>query len=80
MYAQGNKLQGADNAPIGSWNDLRNNLAPNVSDVVQLQAGDWVAIFAWQDLWNMGLPLRVIEQNNAGGPPTQVYCSIHKSS
>ncbi len=80
MYAQGNKLQGADNAPMGGWNDLRNNLAPNVSDVVQLNSGDWVAIFAWQDLWGNGLPLRVIEQNGAGGPPTQVYCSIHKSS
>jgi len=71
MWAEGNKLQGADNAPIGSWNDLRNNLAPNVSDVVHLMPGDTVEIWVWQDL-QPGMQL------NAGSPDT--YCSIHKIS
>ena len=84
MYAQGNKLQGADNGTFGDWNDLRNNLAPNVSDVVEVHAGDWISIYAWQSLASgfsgTGIPLRTMEQNTQGGPRTQVYCSIHKSS
>jgi hypothetical protein len=72
MYSQGNKLQGADNAPAGAWNDLRNNLAPNVSDVIWLQAGQTVEIYVWQDLWWNGLPLHT--------GPSQTYCSIHKVS
>ncbi len=85
MYAQGNKLQGHNNA-FGSDNDLPNNLAPNISDVVKLNAGDMLKIYAWQNLGRdaagnpIALPLRIQEQNGAGGPPTQVYCSIHKSS
>jgi len=83
MYAQGNKLQGADNVTGGNWNDLRNNLAPNISDVVKLNAGDYLDIRAYQNLGvspNTGLPLRVIEQNGSGGNPTQIYVSIHKIS
>ena len=84
MYAQGNKLQGADNGTFGDWNDLRNNLAPNVSDVVEVNAGDWISIYAWQSLASgytgAGIPLRTMEQNMQGAPRTQVYCSIHKSS
>ncbi|RLD59799.1 MAG: hypothetical protein DRJ05_05890, partial [Bacteroidetes bacterium] len=85
MYAQGNKLQGADNGVWEGYNDLRNNLAPNVSDVIKAedlpQKGSFrIAIFAWQNLGPNGIPLRTIEQNGQGGPPTQVYCSIHKSS
>jgi len=82
MYAQGNKLQGADNGVSGGYNDLRNNLAPNVSDVVKLDAGDLVSIWVWQDLSTPGIsiPLRVEEQNGVGGFPTQCYVSIHKIS
>jgi len=72
MYSQGNKLQGADNAPMNAWNDLRNNLAPNVSDVIWLQAGQTGQIYVWQDLWGGGLPLHT--------GTTQTYCSIHKVS
>ncbi len=85
MYAQGNKLQGHNNA-FGSDNDLPNNLAPNISDVVELNAGDMLKIYAWQNLGRdsagnpIAIPLRIKEQNGAGGPSTQIYCSIHKSS
>ena len=85
MYAQGNKLQGADNNN-GGWNDLQNNLAPNISDVVELHQNDLIDIRVWQDLGinqvgqPTGIPLRVLEQNGAGGNSTQVYCSIHKAS
>jgi len=83
MYAQGNKLQGHNGG--SGWTDLRNNLAPNVSDVVQSIGGfRFIAIFAYQNLWTNGIPLRTMGQPDingvAGGPPTQVYCSIHKSS
>ncbi len=86
MYAQGNKLQGADNNVTGGWTKLFNNLAPNVSDVIHLNAGDMIKIYAWQNLGinSQGaqtfLPLRLNEQNGQGGPSTQIYCSIHKSS
>ena len=80
MYAQGNKLQGADNN--NGWNDLQNNLAPNISDVVKVNSGDLIDIRAYQNLWNTngGLPLRILEQNSAGGNSTQIYVSIHKIS
>jgi hypothetical protein len=84
MYAQGNKLQGADNN--SGWNDLQNNLAPNISDVVELQQNDLLDVRVWQNLGkdqqgnNAPIPLRVLEQNGVGGHSTQVYCSIHKSS
>ncbi len=84
MYAQGNKLQGTDNN--AGWTNMPNNLAPNVSDVVPLKAGDMIKIFAWQNLGinaqgaQTFLPLRLNEQNGQGGPSTQIYCSIHKSS
>ncbi|MCD4819705.1 MAG: hypothetical protein K8S23_13545 [Candidatus Cloacimonetes bacterium] len=84
MYAQGNKLQGADNNGVPEqWNNLQNNLAPNVSDVVELFANERIQIRAWQSLWNIGLPLRVREQNGATDIPlgsSQIYVSIHKSS
>jgi|GEM_PF-2183496 len=83
MYAQGNKLQGADNAPMGNWNSLENNLAPNVSDVIFLHKGEKVSIWVWQDLWWNGLPLRVGPFNCNGlfAPmPSQTYVSVHKSS
>ncbi len=83
MYAQGNKLQGADNAPMGNWNSLENNLAPNVSDVVYLHKGEKVSIWVWQDLYFNGLPLRVGPFNYPGltAPmPSQTYVSVHKSS
>lgn len=72
MYSQGNKLQGADNGAMGGWNDLKNNLAPNVSDVLYLHPGDRVEIWVWQDLWWNGL--RIIVGS------TQTYCSVHKVS
>jgi hypothetical protein len=83
MYAQGNKLQGADNAPMGNWNSLENNLAPNVSDVIFLHKSEKVSIWVWQDLWWNGLPLRVGPFNCNGlfAPmPSQTYVSVHKSS
>lgn len=83
MYAQGNKLQGADNAPMGNWNCLENNLAPNVSDVIYLHQGEKISIWVWQDLWANGLPLRVgpFNYNGLFAPmPSQTYVSVHKSS
>jgi hypothetical protein len=83
MYAQGNKLQGADNNNFGEWNDLRNNLAPNISDVVELKKGEKIEIRAYQSLWNNGIPLRIInldDPGNPGIPDSQVYVSVHKSS
>ena len=83
MYAQGNKLQGADNN-AGGWNDLRNNLAPNVSDVVFLQKGEKIEIWVWQNLWqNNPIPLRIFNPDDPafpGQPPTQTYVSVHKVS
>ncbi|MCF8404846.1 MAG: hypothetical protein K9H58_12930 [Bacteroidales bacterium] len=85
MYVQGNKLQGADNNMFGEWNDLRNNLAPNVSDVVYLKAGETIEIWVWQDLWTAGLPLETGPRMDPGFQvpvpmPSQTYVSIHKSS
>lgn len=78
MYSQGNKLQGADNN--SGWNDMQNNLAPNISDVIYLSPGQTMHIRAFQNLWAGGLPLRLTEQNGVGTQPTQVYVSIHKES
>ena len=81
MYAQGNKLQGHNGG--SGWTDLQNNLAPNVSDVVYLNANDMLEIRAFQNLWGAGIPLRLINPDdpaNVGNPPSQVYVSIHKSS
>ena len=83
MYAQGNKLQGADNNVFGEWNDLRNNLAPNVSDVVYLRKGETVEIWVWQDLAPMGLPLETGPRPDPGlfvPMRSQTYVSVHKSS
>ena len=82
MYAQGNKLQGADNNPSG-WNDLLNNLAPNVSDVVYLKQGETIEIWVWQNLWQNSIPLRIFNTDDPtfpGTPPSQTYVSIHKVS
>jgi len=83
MYAQGNKMQGADNNMFGEWNDLPNNLAPNVSDVVYLLKGERIEIRAFQNLWGQGLPLRIMNMDdpaNPGNPDSQIYVSVHKSS
>ncbi len=85
MYAQGNKLQGADNNGLGQWNDLHNNLAPNVGDVVYLKKGETIEIWVWQSLWTPGLPLEVGPRGDAGfaNPvpmQSQTYVSVHKSS
>ena len=83
MYAQGNKLQGSDNNGFGQWNDLQNNLAPNVSDVVYLKKGETVEIWVWQDLWTVGLPLEVGPRGDPGmniPMQSQTYVSVHKSS
>ncbi len=84
MYAQGNKLQGADNN-LNGWADLRNNLAPNVSDVVFLKAGETIEIWVWQNLWWNGLPLEVGPRMDPGFQvpvpmPSQTYVSVHKVS
>ena len=85
MYAQGNKLQGADNNMFGEWNDLKNNLAPNVSDVVYLKATETIEIWVWQDLWSTGLPLETGPRVDPGFQvpvpmKSQTYVSVHKSS
>ncbi|MBN3036391.1 MAG: hypothetical protein JW861_12465 [Bacteroidales bacterium] len=83
MYAQGNKLQGADNAPMGNWSKLENNLAPNVSDVVYLKKNETIEIWVWQSLWNNPIPLRVGPNMDPGvmvPPPSQTYVSVHKVS
>ncbi len=88
MLSQGNKLQGADNNG-GGWNDLMNNLAPNISDVLYLSRGQQIEIRAYQNLYNstnpggIGIPLRNTEQNGVTETPPgspQVYVSIHKIS
>ena len=86
LYAQGDKDQGADN-DNSNWNDMQNNLGVNVSDVVQLMAGDRIEIRAWQSLYQTaggnGIPLRVQEQNGQPDAPpgsSQIYVSIHKLS
>lgn len=67
MYAQGNNLN------LQSWAGMEptNNNAPNVSDVVYLQAGDTIEIYVWQSTIGP-LPLRTGE--------SQTYCSVHKVS
>ena len=82
MIAQGNCLQGADNN--SGWNDMQNNLAPNISDVVFLTAGQSIYIAAYQNLYNNGLMLKlrgVTDSNSVYGDHTsQIYVSIHKVS
>jgi len=82
MYAQGNKLQGSDNN-VGGWTDLPNNIAPNVSDVVYLKAGEQIEIWVWQSLWSQ-LPLWIGPNMDPGipniPPPSQTYVSVHKVS
>jgi len=67
MYAQGNNLE------LHMWfpNEGTNNNAPNVSDVVYLQAGNIVEIYVYHTVfWALNL------QNGS----SQTYCSIHKVS
>jgi hypothetical protein len=72
MYAQGNNLQvGYSNNVPEEAISLWHNNAPNVSDVVYLQAGEKIAIYAWQ---SSGL----IVDLTPGTAKT--YVSIHKVS
>lgn len=85
MYAQGNKLQGTDNNGfVGQeCTALKNNLAPNVSDVVYLKKGETIHIWVWQNLWTMGLPLEIGPRSDPGltiPQQSQTYVSVHKSS
>jgi hypothetical protein len=76
MYAQGNNLQigqiasgsppTPENAPSFKYNN-----APNVSDVVYLNVGERIAIYAWQ---NAGFGLNLITGT------AKTYVSIHKVS
>lgn len=76
MYAQGNNLQigGIWNPQFGEPMEelsLKNNNAPNVSDVVYLMKGERIAIYAWQ---SSGMFINLV-------PGTaKTYVSIHKSS
>ena len=74
-YANGNKLQGSAffmNQQTGEViSPLPNNLAPNVSDVIYLHAGDTVEIRVWQDVFNS---LGLIQGS------AETYVSIHKIS
>ena len=75
MYSQGNNLQiGRNMTGSGSgpnYESFKWNNAPNVSDVVYLQAGEKIAIYAWQ---NSGISLDLV-------PGTaKTYVSIHKIS
>ena len=78
IYAQGNNLQMVKMItfpPAGeALLQLQKNNAPNVSDVVYLQPGDFVEIKAWQsiDASSTNVPL---VQGQA-----KTYVSIHKSS
>ncbi|MBC8489828.1 MAG: hypothetical protein H8D45_27750 [Bacteroidetes bacterium] len=75
MYAQGNNLQIGQNSAWNPGPDLypanKYNNAPNVSDVVYLQAGEQIAIYTWQ---SSGINLNIILGTE------KTYCSIHKSS
>ncbi len=82
LLSQGNKLQGADN-DYQNWNNMNNNLAPNVSDVLFIPRGTQIEIQVWQNLYNNGLPLRNLEQNGTTeqvSGESQTYVSIHKIS
>jgi hypothetical protein len=75
MYAQGNNLQIGQiwnpQGPMEEGLSFKHNNAPNVSDVVYLQKGEMIAIYAWQ---SSGINLNLV-------PGTmKTYCSIHKSS
>lgn len=87
MYSQGNKLMYSNDLDDNGEPVGQNNLAPNVSDVVYLQAGESVSIWVWQSIFNGIIPLRVRNSDSSpwGFPPnhdhpSQVYVSIHKSS
>jgi len=75
MYAQGNNLQiGQIWNPQGPFENalsFKNNNAPNVSDVVYLEAGEKIAIYAWQ---SSGITLFLLKDS------FKTYVSIHKIS
>lgn len=68
MYSQGNNLQ--LNVVFGE--EGANNNAPNVSDVVYLQAGDVIQIKVYHTATGSNLQLKTGK--------TQTYCSVHKVS
>jgi hypothetical protein len=70
-YAWGNILQIGYNSPIPEENKLWNNNAPNVSDVVYLQAGEIISIWVYQ---TASSPM------NLKPGPDKLYVSIHKVS
>jgi hypothetical protein len=70
IFAEGNKLQvGYVNGPVTGI--LFNNNAPNVSDVVYLQAGQVISIWVYHTALS---PMALVPG------PTKVYVSIHKVS
>jgi hypothetical protein len=72
MYSQGNKLQGVHWMQVlQQYVELPVNLAPNVSDVVYLKAGDSIEIRVYQSIMQMMLL-------NHG--PYVTYVSVHKVS
>ncbi|MCD4680933.1 MAG: hypothetical protein K8S00_11155, partial [Bacteroidales bacterium] len=72
MYAQGNNL---DLQIYFSEEDANNN-APNVSDVVYLQAGDNLEIYVYQNInFSLGGGNMFLKSGSS-----QTYCSIHKVS
>ncbi len=75
MYSQGNNLQigysKLNALPEEREISLWHNNAPNVSDVVYLQAGEKIAIYAWQ---SAGFSLILITGT------AKTYVSIHKVS
>ncbi|MCD4698509.1 MAG: hypothetical protein K8S16_19960 [Bacteroidales bacterium] len=72
MYSQGNNLQiGNSNNNPGEGIALWHNNAPNVSDVVYLQAGQKIAIYTWQ---SAGMNVDLVPGS------AKTYASIHKSS
>jgi len=68
MWAQGNNLTMVTN----SMDPLSYNNAPNVSDVVYLQAGETISIYAFQLYCNTPIPLMTGTE--------KTYVSIHKIS
>ena len=82
MHSQGNNLQWFALAPVGGMIDphsheifLEANNAPNVSDVVFLQAGEAIQIHAW---WDGGFGGAWIADLVPGRAKT--YVSVHKLS
>lgn len=68
-YAYGSKL-GLNNSD-GTFNAIRNNNAPVVSDIIYLQAGEYIEIFVYQ---NTGSNYNIISGS------TNTYFSVHKIS